>query len=110
MIQVFQGQQRYLTLSDISKVANLPRATVRRVLYTLTRLGYVEVDGRLFFLTPKVLSLATSYLSSSSLSSILQPAVDRSLPQAERVQHGGGAGRRALHHDREGDPAPRKCP
>lgn len=77
VIRAFQGQQRYMTLSDIAKIASLPRATVRRILFTLTHLGYVEADGRLFCLTPQVLTLATSFLSSSSLATILQPAVDR---------------------------------
>ena len=44
---------------------------------TLVQLGYAETDGRLFRLTPRILTLASSYLLSNPLSEILQPAVER---------------------------------
>jgi len=37
----------------------------------------VQEENKRFQLTPKILSLATCYLSSNSLSSVLQPAVER---------------------------------
>ena len=36
---------------------------ILRILHTLLHLGYVEADGRLFRLTPKVLDLGYAYLS-----------------------------------------------
>jgi IclR family pca regulon transcriptional regulator len=55
------------TLAEIARRVGLPRATVRRSLITLETLGYVENDGRIFALTPKVLSLGYSYLRSVPL-------------------------------------------
>jgi IclR family pca regulon transcriptional regulator len=54
-----------------------PRATTRRALLTLVALGYVTTEGRQFQLTPKVLRLATAYLTSNTVSTLLQPACDR---------------------------------
>src|SRR6185436_9621961 len=77
VIEAFGRDRRQLTLSDAAKAVDLPRASVRRTLSTLVQLGYAETDGRLFRLTPRILSLASSYLLSNPVSEILQPAVER---------------------------------
>jgi IclR family pca regulon transcriptional regulator len=77
VITAFDAEHRQLTLSDVARAIDLPRATTRRALYTLTRLGYVEMDGRLFRLTPKILRLASAYLTSNLVSRVLQPACER---------------------------------
>jgi IclR family transcriptional regulator, pca regulon regulatory protein len=76
VIEAFNQNNKRLTLSDLAKHVDLPRASVRRTLYTLVKLGYAERDDRLFRLTPRVLTLASAYLSSNSISEILQPALD----------------------------------
>src|SRR3546814_13072538 len=65
-----------MTLSDGGRVGDLPRATVRRALYTMEQLGYVDSDGRLFRLTPQVLRLAGAYLGSAGNATALPPARD----------------------------------
>ncbi|HKU94930.1 MAG TPA: IclR family transcriptional regulator C-terminal domain-containing protein [Vineibacter sp.] len=77
VITAFDADHRQLTLSDIARAIDLPRATARRALYTLTRLGYVEMEGRLFRLAPKILRLASAYLTSNLVSRVLQPACER---------------------------------
>jgi IclR family transcriptional regulator, pca regulon regulatory protein len=77
IIGAFDAQRRQMTLSDVARAVDLPRATARRALYTLTELGYVEADGRLFRLTPKILQLASAYLFSNAVSAILQPVCER---------------------------------
>jgi IclR family pca regulon transcriptional regulator len=77
IIQVFNRDRRQLTLSDIAKLVELPRASVRRTLHTLIHLGFAETDGRVFRLRPRILTLASAYLMSNSISDILQPAVER---------------------------------
>jgi IclR family pca regulon transcriptional regulator len=77
IITAFDAQRRQMTLSDVARATDLPRATARRALYTLAALGYVETEGRLFRLTPKILQLATAYLSSNPVSTILQPICER---------------------------------
>ncbi|MFN3350424.1 IclR family transcriptional regulator C-terminal domain-containing protein [Pseudorhodoplanes sp.] len=77
VIQAFDRDRRQLSLSDAARLVDLPRASVRRTLHTLVQLGFAETDGRMFRLTPRILSLAGAYLLSNSVSTILQPAVDR---------------------------------
>ena len=77
VIQSFDRDRRQLSLSDVAKQVDLPRASVRRTLHTLVQLGFAETDGKLFRLTPRVLTLAGAYLLSNPTASILQPAVDR---------------------------------
>ena len=77
VIEAFNRERRQLTLSDIARAVDLPRASVRRTLATLVQLGYAETDDRMFRLTPRILSLAGAYLSSNAISGILQPAIER---------------------------------
>ena len=76
VLAAFGAERAPLTLSDVARRVDLPRATVRRALYTLTHLGFAESDGKLYQLTPKVLTLSASYLLSNQISAILQPACD----------------------------------
>ena len=46
VLGAFGRQRPTMTLSEAAEVADLSRATARRVLRTLTELGYVEQDGR----------------------------------------------------------------
>ncbi len=77
VIRAFSGQNQQMTLSDVARVADLPRATVRRCLLTLQALGYVDVAGRFFSLSPQVLTLAQAYLRSSVLPRVAQPFLER---------------------------------
>ena len=77
IMATFDGTHRSRTLSEVAAAVGLPRATARRALLTLLALGYVGLDGRRFHLTPRVLRLATAYLTSNAVSTLLQPACDR---------------------------------
>jgi IclR family pca regulon transcriptional regulator len=76
VIRAFGQNRERLTLADIAKVTDLPRATVRRSLLTLQSLGYVASDGKHFMLTPSVLSLGYAYLSSTPLPRAIQPTLE----------------------------------
>ena len=76
IIRVFSGQQPALTLTDVADAAGLSRATARRFLLTLEQLGYVRTDGKLFSLTPRILELGYSYLSSLGLPDIITPHLE----------------------------------
>jgi IclR family transcriptional regulator, pca regulon regulatory protein len=65
------------TLSDVARSAGLTRATARRFLLTLERLGYVRQEQGRFGLTPQVLQLGYAYLSSLTLPEIAQPHLTR---------------------------------
>jgi IclR family pca regulon transcriptional regulator len=65
VIRAFSHDDPRLTLSDVARATGLTRAAARRFLLTLQRLGYVDSDGREFFLTPRVLELGYAYLSTT---------------------------------------------
>lgn len=73
VIQAFDAGHAALTLSEVAKRTGLPRAVVRRFLYTLEDLGYVRTDGKTFSLRPRVLQLGYAYLSSFGLPEIADP-------------------------------------
>lgn len=76
VITAFGTETPALTLSEVARSTGMSRATARRFLLTLVDLGYVRFDGRLFRLTPKVLSLGYSYLSSLSLPAVAEPHLE----------------------------------
>jgi len=77
VISAFSAQSRSMTIAEVSRSVGIPRAAVRRCLYTLERLGYVASDEQRFSLKSKVLTLGYSYLSSSRLTASAQPFLDR---------------------------------
>jgi IclR family pca regulon transcriptional regulator len=85
LLQIFGTMTGPATLSDLARAAGLPRATARRILFTLERGGFVASDGKLFTLTPHVLTLASSYLRSSQLVAVLQPVLDRIATAAQEI-------------------------
>jgi IclR family pca regulon transcriptional regulator len=70
-----RGDER-LTQAQLARKLDLPRATVRRALLTLTHMGYVVAEDKIYRLAPKVLTLATAYLTTNPVSRVLQPVCD----------------------------------
>ncbi|MBC7575761.1 MAG: helix-turn-helix domain-containing protein [Tardiphaga sp.] len=85
VFELFGADARPMTLSDLARAADLPRATARRILFTLERAGFVSSDGKLFSLTPRVLVLAAAYLSSNQVVAVLQPVLDRLSSAAQEI-------------------------
>jgi len=85
LLRAFGQTSGPMTLSDIARAADLPRATARRILFTLAHGGYVTTDGKLFSLTPHVLTLAGSYLRSNQVVAVLQPVLDRTAIAAQEI-------------------------
>ena len=78
VIRGFSQQRRKMSIAQLSLRTGIPRAAVRRCLYTLARLGYVQSeDGRMFALRPQILSLGHAYLSSVPLVMAAQPILDQ---------------------------------
>ena len=65
-----------LTLSEVANLTGITRATARRILLTLEKLGHVRSDGRLFSPTPRLLTLGWAYLSSLNLSELALPLME----------------------------------
>lgn len=77
VISAFGRERTRMTLSDVARATDLPKPSVRRALYTLTCLGMAASDGRTFRLTPRIMELASAYLGSNMVSTIVQPACER---------------------------------
>ncbi len=78
VIQAFSQKKRQLTISQLSGKTGLSRAAVRRVLYTLAKLGFAgSDDGRHFYLGPRILALGYSYIASMPLATAAQPVLER---------------------------------
>lgn len=78
VIRGFSREKRNMSIAELSRKTGIPRAAVRRCLYTLGQLGYVASDdGRKYFLRPKLLGLGHAYLSSTPLVVTAQPFLDR---------------------------------
>lgn len=76
IFQILSNSKRALTISDISKLTDFPRATVRRALYTLIQLEYVQQDDRYYSLTSKILTLSHSFITSQPLPNAAQPILE----------------------------------
>jgi len=77
VIEAFDDATPRLTSSQAGERCGMTRTAARRYLLTLTHLGYMATDGKLFWLTPRVLRLGQSYLESARLPRTVQPFLQR---------------------------------
>jgi IclR family pca regulon transcriptional regulator len=77
IIESFDDVNPRMTVSQAAVRCGLTRTAARRYLLTLAHLGFVGTDGKLFWLTPRVLRLGQSYLESARLPRIVQPFLQR---------------------------------
>jgi IclR family pca regulon transcriptional regulator len=76
VIRSFSTTAPQQTLSEVASATGLTRAGARRILLTLQTLGYVESQGKLFQLTPRILDLGFAYLSSLPLWNLAEPVME----------------------------------
>ena len=77
IIETFDEAHPRLSAQQAAQRCGLTRTAARRYLLTLTHLGYMATDGKLFWLTPRVMRLGQSYLESARLPRIVQPFLQR---------------------------------
>lgn len=75
VIRSFGKDAVNLTLAEVAERTGLTRPTARRFLLTLESLGYVNTDGKRFWLAPRTLDLGYAYLSSLSIWETAQPSM-----------------------------------
>jgi len=75
ILRCFRSGDRYLGNQDLVKRTGLPKATISRLTYTLTRLGYLSYAEKLgkYHLATGVLSLGYSLLSNMDVRQIARP-------------------------------------
>ncbi len=76
VIRSFSAATPQQTLSEVAAQTGLTRAGARRILLTLQTLGYVETDGKLFRLSPRILDLGFAYLSSLPIWNLAEPVME----------------------------------
>lgn len=76
VVECFDHARPRLSITEVAKLTGLERATARRFLLTLSKLGYANYDGKFFSLTPRVLRLGFAYLASTPLPAILQRVLE----------------------------------
>lgn len=77
VIRAFDAAHASMALSDVAERTGLTRASARRFLHTLVKLGYATFDGKRFALTARILELGFAYLRSDSLPEIVTPYLAR---------------------------------
>ena len=78
VLLVLSDKKRRMSIAQVSHRTGIPRATARRSLHTLEKLGFVAADeAQHYYLRPRVLSISHAYLSSSPLAVLAQPILDR---------------------------------
>ena len=83
VIRSFSASRAQQTLSEVAAHTGLTRAGARRILLTLQTLGYVESDGKLFRLSPRILDLGFAYLSSMPMWNIAEPVMEALVEQVK---------------------------
>lgn len=83
VIRSFSALAPQQTLTQVAARSKLTRAGARRILLTLQTLGYVESDGKLFRLTPRILDLGFAYLSSMPIWNLAEPVMEELVEQVK---------------------------
>lgn len=83
VIRSFSTQAPQQNLTQVAARSGLSRAGARRILLTLLSLGYVESDGKLFRLTPRILDLGFAYLSSMPIWNLAEPVMESLVEQVK---------------------------
>ena len=83
VIRTFNAQAPQQTLSEVAQRSGLTRAGARRILLTLHALGYVQTDGKLYQLTPRILDLGFAYLSSMPIWNLAGPVMEALVGQVK---------------------------
>lgn len=73
VIEAFSEATPHMTLSEVAREVGLSPGSARRVLRTLQMLGYASCQGTHFELTPRVLQLGYSYLTSLPVANLVRP-------------------------------------
>lgn len=76
VIEAFGLLRGPATLSQLSEITGHTKASVRRCLITMCKLGYAAQDGRQFRLASRTLRLGHAYVASDPLAKVAQPILE----------------------------------
>lgn len=73
VLRAFGPERPTMTLTEVAEATGLARPSARRILLTLSELGYARVDDGAWQLTPRVLELGTAYIGAQGLWELARP-------------------------------------
>lgn len=76
ILTCFGRRYARLTVSEVARLTSNSPASARRSLLTLQQLGYLDGDGKYFWMLPRALLVAHAYLASRPAPSLAQPVLD----------------------------------
>jgi IclR family transcriptional regulator, pca regulon regulatory protein len=76
VIKAFTAESPALSISQVAERTGLTRAVARRYLLTLEELGCVVQNGSSFRLTPRLLDLGFTYLTTLDVANVAQPVME----------------------------------
>ncbi|GAY12742.1 IclR family transcriptional regulator C-terminal domain-containing protein [Pseudonocardia sp. N23] len=76
VIAAFRPARPVLSLAEVATATDLARPTARRILLTLSELGYVRAQEGGYALTPRVLELGVAYVRSMGLWDVARPHLE----------------------------------
>ena len=77
VIESFDDDHARQTVSEAAQRAGITRTAARRHLLSLVHFGYAASDGKLYWLTPRVLRLGQGYLGTARLPRLVQPFIQQ---------------------------------
>lgn len=101
LLSVYRPQDRVLGNQELARRARLPKSTVSRLTYTLTRLGYLEpasaADGSMGYrLGSRVLALGATLLQRLDIRSLARPYMQQLADQTQTMVALGTPERRSM--------------
>lgn len=76
VLTCFGRQHTYLTVSEAARLTATSPASARRSLLTLQQLGYLDSDGKRFWMLPRALLVTHAFIASRPMPSLAQPLLD----------------------------------
>ncbi len=77
LLQLFSQEHPRLSVPEAARLAGLTQSAARRFLLTLVHDGFVQTDGRYYWLTAKTLRIGQAYVDSAVLPRMLRPIVEQ---------------------------------
>ncbi|MES2936764.1 MAG: IclR family transcriptional regulator C-terminal domain-containing protein [Pseudomonadota bacterium] len=77
LLESFNGALTHMTVTQAARAADLSRTSARRFLLTLKDAGYLDSDGKRYWLTARALRIGDAYMQSARLPKLVQPVVER---------------------------------
>ena len=76
LLEAFDAAHARMTVTEAAQAVALSPASARRCLLTLVELGYLQTDGKRYWMDHGALRIAYAYASSTQLPRLFQPALD----------------------------------